>query len=97
VERLYDSKGGGFFERRSTSKDFYRDGELFIDEKPPKENGVMAYALFRVYKLTGNADYLKKAEEAIGLFMNEHMTGEISTINPYFHRLAQTFVEAGRY
>ncbi|MBI5683190.1 MAG: thioredoxin domain-containing protein [Deltaproteobacteria bacterium] len=97
MERLYDSKGGGFFERRSTSKDFYRNGELFIDEKPPKENGVMAYALFRAYKLTGNADYLKKAEEAIGLFMDEHMTGEISTINPYFHRLAQALVETGRY
>ncbi|HBO84362.1 MAG TPA: hypothetical protein DD641_05210 [Deltaproteobacteria bacterium] len=97
MERLYDSKGGGFFERRSTSKGFYRDGELFIDEKHPKENSVMAYALFRAYKLTGNTDYLKKAEETIGLFMDEHMAGEISTINPYFHRLAQALVETGRY
>ena len=94
LRRLYDPKGGGFFERRSTSRDLYREGELFSDDKPYKENGVMAYALLKAYRLTGKEEYLKRAEETMGRFLAKFMTGELDRVSPYFYRVAYTLLRS---
>ena len=83
LKNLYDTEEGAFFERRSTSKGFYRKGELFLDEKPQEENGVMAYALYLASGETDRKDFLKRARETFGYF-----TGVDLPVSPYFHRLA---------
>lgn len=97
IKNLYDSKGGGFYERRSTNIEFYREGELFSDEKPYEDNAVMAYTLLKAYNLTEKGDYLKKAEETTGLFLAKFMTGETDKISPYLYRVVDALVKTGRY
>ncbi|HHL39981.1 MAG TPA: thioredoxin domain-containing protein [Deltaproteobacteria bacterium] len=91
LEHLYDGESGGFFERRSTDDAYYRPGELFVDEKPLEENGVMAYALYLAYEATGDEDYLLRARQTLGVFV-----GSIREYSPYLHRLsARLLARAG--
>ena len=85
LANLYDKTDGGFFERNSKSEEFYRKGELFLDEKPMEENGIMSYVLYLAYRETGNKEYLRKAKETFGSFMNIQIP-----ISPYFHAFATT-------
>ncbi len=68
---LYDGEYGGFFERNSTSLDFYLESELFSDDKPFIQNGIMAYTLIQAYEATGEARYLNMAKVASGYFVDE--------------------------
>ena len=97
VERLYDKDNGGFFERRSTSREFYRETELFLDSKPDDLNGLMAYALIMAAKITGSKDFLKKADETVGHFTMRFAAGDLNTVEPHMHRAAQAIIESGRY
>lgn len=97
VERLYDKENGGFFERRSTSKESYRETELFLDNKPDNLNGLMAYALLKASKMTGSKDYLKKADETVGYFAMMFSSGESVTVDPYMHKAVKMVLESGRY
>lgn len=97
IDRLYDKENGGFFERKSTNKEFYREVELFIDNKPHDLNGLMAYALLKAHKITGSKDYLKKADETIGLFTTRFDMGELTNVEPYMHMAVQMVSENGRY
>lgn len=97
VERLYDKENGGFFERRSTSREFYREAELFLNSKPDDLNGLMAYVLLKASKMTGSKDYIKKADETVGHFMMKFDSGELATVEPHMHRAAQIILESGRY
>ncbi len=71
IKNLYNEKDGGFIERRSTSKEFYREAELISHRKPVVSNGVMNYTLISAYELTKNKDYLEKAREGMGLFFED--------------------------
>lgn len=84
ITDLYDTSNGGFFERRSTSKEFYREGELVSLNKPYVENGVAAYALILAYRITGNDGYLYKARETMGAFLGEYPDAS----QPYMERAA---------
>ncbi len=84
VEKLYDEKNGGFFERRSTDRNFYREDELFLKDKPYDHNGVISYTLLKLHEATKNGDYLKMARDTVGFFLNR----EINTVSPYFQRVA---------
>jgi uncharacterized protein YyaL (SSP411 family) len=97
IDRLYDRENGGFFERKSTSREFYREEELFLDTKPDSQNGPMAYVLLRAYEATNSKDYLKKAEETVGYFVAEFASGELTDIDPYMHRAAQMLMDSGRH
>lgn len=82
LERLYDEKNGGFFERRSTNREFYREEELFLKNKPYSHNGIMTYTLIMAYGFTKEEDYLKRARETMGAFQG------VDPISPYFLRVA---------
>jgi len=66
LENLYDWNSGGFFERNSPDKDLYAPGENVLLTKPGEENGIMAYALSKLYKQTGEISYLNAAIKTIG-------------------------------
>ncbi|MBI5286300.1 MAG: thioredoxin domain-containing protein, partial [Deltaproteobacteria bacterium] len=89
LERLYDSKNGGFYERRSTSREYYREGELFLKNKPYNLNGIMAYTLIRAYGFTKKEDYLKRARETMGAFQG------VDPISPYFQKVAGYLLKKG--
>ena len=65
LDSLYDWNSGGFFERNSADLDLYAPGEN-VDFSKPAENGVMAYALLKLYKITGNVSYLNAGLKSLG-------------------------------
>ncbi len=97
LERLYDKENGGFFERRSTSRELFREAELFLDSKPDDLNGLMAYVLLKATKITGSKDYMKKADETVGHFTMRFASGDLNNVDPYMHRATQIILESGRY
>ena len=89
ITNLYDTSNGGFFERRSTSREFYREEELFSPAKPYVANGVAAYALILAYRFTGNDGYEYKARETIGAFLKEYPDAS----QPYMERAAMALLK----
>ena len=71
LENLYDWNGGGFFERNSPDTEIYAPGENIDLSKPTEENGVIAYALLKLYKQTGNAEYLNAGIKTLGSKISE--------------------------
>ena len=66
LENLYDWNSGGFFERNSKDNEIYAPGDNIILSKPGQENGVIVYALLKLYKITNNDSYLNAAMKTIG-------------------------------
>ncbi len=58
---------GGFFERRSTSREPFREMELFLDSKPDDLNGIMAYVLLKAHKITGSMSTSKRRMRQSGI------------------------------
>ena len=69
LDSLYDWNSGGFFERNSADVHLYVPGEN-VDFSKPSENGVMAYALLKLYKITGNVAYLNAGLKSLGTGMD---------------------------
>lgn len=84
LKELYDPKGGAFFERNSTSREFYKEGEAVSRGKPFDANGLMALNLIKAYKLTKKEVYLQKAKETLSVFAG----GEIDPRAPYLLQAA---------
>ena len=89
---LHDPVGGGFYERNSTDKELYLEGELFLESKPYSANGVMAYALTLLYNATGKPAYLKLAHETISVFTREK--GGFFDDRIYFARATMNLLDA---
>jgi len=87
IKNFYNEKDGGFIERRSTSKGFYREDELVSYKRPLASNGLMAYALIKAYELSRDRKYLEMAKEGLGLFYLE----EVDSIDALY------FQKVGRY
>jgi len=66
LDNLYDWNSGGFFERNSKDKDIYAPGDNVRLSKPGQENGIIAYALLKLYKITNNELYLNAAIKTLG-------------------------------
>lgn len=66
LEKLYDWNSGGFFERNSPDTHLYAPGETIQLSKPLQENGIIAYALLKLYTQTGNPLYLNAGIKTIG-------------------------------
>jgi len=66
LENLYDWNSGGFFERNSPNLDLYPAGEEINLGKPIEENGIMAYALLKLYSHTKDPAYLNAGLKTIG-------------------------------
>lgn len=71
IKNLYSEMDGGFLERRSTAKKFYREKEFVSFKRPYVANGIMAEALIAFYELTKNKEYLEKTKEIMGLFYED--------------------------
>ncbi len=91
-ERLYDWNVGGFFERNSRNADDYVQRDMISLSKPAQENGVMIYALARLYTHTDDVRYLNAALKSYGLF-EQRISGLDRSI--HFILAAQYFVENG--
>jgi len=63
---LYDWNSGGFFERNSKDIELYAPGEHIILSKPEQENGVMVFAMLKLYKLTDNLLFLNAGIKTLG-------------------------------
>jgi len=66
LENLYDWHSGGFFERNSPDTQIYAPGENIDLSKPAEENGVIAYALLKLYEQTRNVEYLNAGIKTLG-------------------------------
>jgi hypothetical protein len=84
LRELYDHEGGGFYERNSTSLEFYKEGEALSKEKPFDANGLMALNLLTAYRRTGKEVYLKRAEETLGAFV----AGDVDAQFPFMLQAA---------
>lgn len=71
LANLYDWNSGGFFERNSPDKQLYAPGDHLRLSKPGPENGIMAYALLKLYKQTGNDTYLAAGIKTMGNKINQ--------------------------
>jgi len=90
LENLYDWNSGGFFERNSPDTGLYAPGENIRLSKPMQENGIITYALLKLYKQTNNPLYLNAGIKTIG-----NKFGEISGLDRayYFVKSAQFITE----
>ena len=70
LDNLYDWNSGGFFERNSPDKNLYAPGENINLDKPTQENGIIAYALLKLYKQTNNPLYLNAGIKTLGNKLN---------------------------
>ncbi|MBI5748973.1 MAG: thioredoxin domain-containing protein [Nitrospinae bacterium] len=77
VINLYDKKQGGFYEFSSKG------------ERPYLLNGLAAYTMLELYKLTNKAEYLKTAKETIGIFPPD----KNKPSSPYFVRGAMYLIQ----
>ncbi|MGI0046831.1 MAG: cytochrome c biogenesis protein CcdA [Nitrosotalea sp.] len=66
LDNLYDWYSGGFFERNSPDTNLYPQGQQVNLAKPSEENGIISYALLRLYKDTNDIAYLDSAIKTIG-------------------------------
>ncbi|PIN76114.1 hypothetical protein COV18_00680 [Candidatus Woesearchaeota archaeon CG10_big_fil_rev_8_21_14_0_10_37_12] len=71
LENLYDWNSGGFFERNSPDTELYAPGENIDLSKPTEENGVIAYALLKLYTQTGDVSYLNAGIKTLGSKISE--------------------------
>ncbi|RMD66689.1 DUF255 domain-containing protein [Candidatus Pacearchaeota archaeon] len=71
LNNLYDWNSGGFFERNSPDKELYAPGENILLEKPSEENGIMTFALLKLYEKTDDLRYLNAALKTFGNKINE--------------------------
>lgn len=71
LKNLYDWNSGGFFERNSPDTNLYAPGENIDLSKPTEENGIIAYALLKLYKQTGDIEYLNAGIKTLGSKIDE--------------------------
>jgi uncharacterized protein YyaL (SSP411 family)/cytochrome c biogenesis protein CcdA len=67
LDNLYDWNSGGFFERNSKDTNNYAPGENIDLDKPVSENGVIAYAMLKLYLETNNLAYLDAGIKTIAI------------------------------
>ena len=67
LDNLYDWNVGGFFERHSRDVDSYAPGENILLSKPANENGIIAYALLRLYGFSDDIKYLNAGMKTVSL------------------------------
>ena len=72
---LYDGDLGGFYERNSTSLEYYPEDELFSPKKHLFLNALMTRTLLDAYRYTGREDYLRAAEKTMGLITTVGLRG----------------------
>lgn len=65
LDQLYDWNSGGFFERHSPDTSDYA-GDHILLEKPTPENGIISYALLKLYSQTKEPLYLNAAIKTLG-------------------------------
>ncbi len=97
AKELYDPAGGGFFTRRSTSKELYRKDGSFDKTKDFASNGVMAAVLLGLYKQTKDPFWLTMLEGTVGYFFSDIQAGRIEANSPEFDRVAEQMVTLGKY
>ena len=90
LNNLYDWNSGGFFERNSPDVHLYAPGEHINLGKPQQENGVITYALVKLYKQTNNPLYLNAAVKTFGSKLNS--IGGLDS-NYYYIKAAQFMVD----
>jgi cytochrome c-type biogenesis protein len=66
LDTLYDWQSGGFFERNSSDSALYAPYEKIDLSKPYRENVVFAYAMLRLYLITGDLAYLESGMKTLG-------------------------------
>jgi uncharacterized protein YyaL (SSP411 family)/cytochrome c biogenesis protein CcdA len=67
LSNLYDWNSGGFFERNSPDRELFAKGEHINLGKPSRENGVMGYAMLKLYGATGDSRYLAAGIRTLGI------------------------------
>ena len=90
LENLYDWNSGGFFERNSPDTELYALGDNILLSKPMQENGIITFALLKLYKQTNDPIYLNAGLKTFG-----NKIEEISGLDRayYFTKSAQFAIE----
>ncbi|GMQ83897.1 MAG: hypothetical protein BMS9Abin06_0643 [Gammaproteobacteria bacterium] len=97
AKNLYDPVSGGFFARRSTSRELYRKDELFDKTKNFANNGTMASVLLGLYEQTKDSSWLAMLEGTVGNFFRDIDEGRLKADSPEFSRIAKKMVALGKY
>jgi len=66
LDNLYDWNSGGFFERNSPDIELYAPGDHINLRKPSVENGIISYAMVKLYSHTSDLAYLNAGIKTLG-------------------------------
>jgi len=97
AKNLYDPASGGFFARRSTSRELYREDGLFDKTKNFANNGIMAAVLLELYQQTKDPSWLAMLEGTVGYFFGDIQTDRLKADSPEFDRVAEQMVTLGKH
>jgi len=92
LREIYDWNSGGFFERNSPDMDDYARGDNINLGKPGEENGIISYALLKLYVIDGDVRYLNAGLKSYGA-MFERTGGLDDTY--YYAKGAEFILENG--
>jgi len=92
AKNLYDPVSGGFFARRSTSRDMYRRDKLFDRTKDFTDNGIMAAVLLGLNQQVKDSSLLVMLETTVGYFLKNVEEGGLKADSPQFHRVVQRLI-----
>jgi len=92
AKNLYDSVSGGFFSRRSASRDMYRENERFDKTKNFTDNGIMAAVLLGLYEQTKDPSWLAMLQGTVSYFLADIEAGGLKADSPEFHRIVQRLI-----
>ncbi len=90
LERNYDWKSGGFFDRNSPDIELYAPGENILVEKTLQENGIAAYVFAQLAVETEDIRYLNAAVQTTGSFLGSTYGSDRSY---YMIQAAQVILE----
>jgi len=93
AKHLYDPVSGGFFARRSISRDMYRENELLDKTKNFTDNGIMAGVLLELNDQEKDPLLLPVLEYTVGYFFRDVDEGRLKADSPEFHRVGQRLIE----
>ncbi len=84
--RYWDQGGGGYFLTADDATDVILRSKTVADNAVPSGNGTMAEVLARLFHLTGNPEYRKRADDLIAVFSGgepRHLTNQPTLLGGY--------------
>ena len=101
VDQFWDEAQGGFFFTSKDHESLIARYKSSADQSTPSGNAVAAYALLRLFHLTGGTDYFEKGERTLRFFSeamedNVYATGNLIAAGDLYLRKPKEIVVIGK-